>query len=150
MHHLDDYKILLSHPKETLFWMGMNDYYYQYHYTSGRYDWSPTIRLIKLFRYAVNKKLFSSSVLVNDQYNEKSEEFRVTVRIFDEFYREVTKTKSIPIILIFPRESDISRYQRQKQEPYSPLLSYFDSKGYRYIDLVEIFERAEFEDVVAS
>ncbi len=150
MHHLDDYKILLSHPKETLSRMGMNDYYYQYRYKSGRYDWSPTIRLIKLFRYTVKNKSSSNSITVNDRYNERSEEFRVTVRIFDEFYREVTENKSIPIILVFPRESDISRYQKQKQTQYSPLLSYFDSQGYRYIDLVEIFEQAEIKNIFVS
>ena len=150
MHHLDDYKILLSHPQETLFRMGMNDYYYQNRYKSGGYDWSPTVRLIKILRYTVKNELSSNSIMINDSYNEKSEAFRVTIKIFDEFYHEVKKNKSIPIILIFPNEHDVSLYQKQKKKRYSPLLSYLDSQGYRYIDLVEIFEQAEIESLFSA
>ncbi len=131
MHRLDDYKILLTHPQATLSRIGMNDYYYEKRYKSSGYDWSPTIRLIKILRYTVKNKLPSNSIMIHDHYNEQSEAFRITIKIFDEFYQEVIKNKSIPIILIFPNKNDVRRYQKQKQKQYSPLLSYFDLRGFR-------------------
>jgi hypothetical protein len=150
MQHLENYKILLSHPRKTLLMMGIHDYYYHIRYESGWYDWSPTIRLIKILRYLVKKNISFNSIIINDYYNDKSEAFRVTIKIFDEYYHEVIKNNSIPIILVFPDRNDISRYQKQKRTKYSPLLSYFDSQGYRYIDLAGTFEHAEMESLFTN
>ena len=53
----------------------------------------------------------------------------------------------MPIILISPLWDDVARYRRQKEKQYSPLLSYFNSRGYKYIDLIDAFKNTDIEDL---
>ena len=148
MQKLHDYERLLLHPKDVFSEIGINDYYYKKRYTSNIFDWSPTFRLVKItIQQEVDKKSSNKDIFINGRYNENAEAFRVTKKIFDEFYNETIKNKSIPIILIFPNGSDVVRYHRQKTKRYSPLLSYFDSTGYKYIDLMDAFENADVKDL---
>jgi len=148
MQKLHDYKMLILHPKDVLSEIGINDYYYKKRYISNIFDWSPTFRLIKItIHQVVNKKSSNEDIVMNGQYNENSEAFRVTKKIFDEFYKVTINNESIPIILIFPNKRDVGRYHKQKKKRYSPLLSYFDSTGYKYIDLMDAFENADVEDL---
>ena len=57
MQRLDDYRMLLLHTPEVLSEAGINDYYYQSHYKSNIYDWSPAVRITKIFLKEINKKL---------------------------------------------------------------------------------------------
>ena len=41
--------------------------------------------------------------------------------------------------MIFPSGGDVKRFQMEGTKVYSPLLSYLDSMGYRYIDLMDAF-----------
>lgn len=148
MQTLHDYKMLLLHPKDVLSEIGINDYYYKNRYTSNIFDWSPTFWLVKTtIQQVVNKKSSNEDIIINGRYNENSEAFRVTKKIFDEFYNANIKNKSIPIILIFPSRGDIVCYHKQKKKRYAPLLTYFDSTGYKYIDLMDAFENADVEDL---
>lgn len=149
MQRLDDYKRLLLHPKDVLSQIGINDFYYKNRYKSNMLDWSPTVRLTKILIQTNIRKLLNENIIVNGQYNENSEAFRVTKKIFDEFYNECVKNKSIPIILLFPNINDIILYQTNKASAYtySPLLSYFDSAGYRYIDLIHAFNNTNAKDI---
>ena len=76
-------------------------------------------------------------------YDTSSEAYRITVQIFDRFYKEAQKNDSIPIILIFPTVGDMLTYKKDKIKVYAPLLSYFDSRNYRYIDLMDAFEEVD-------
>lgn len=143
---LHDYKMLLHHPQDVFSEIGINDYYYKKGYTSNIFDWSPTVRLIKILINKVSNRLFQE-IIKNGRYNENSKTYRVTKKIFDKFYKASIKNNSIPIILIFPNKKDVVHYQRQKEKRYSPLLSYFDSKGYKYIDLMDAFENADVKDL---
>jgi hypothetical protein len=57
MQRLHDYKMLLLHPQDVLSEVAINDYYYQNHYTSNIFDWSPAVRIVKIFAQTINKKL---------------------------------------------------------------------------------------------
>jgi hypothetical protein len=41
----------------------------------------------------------------------------------------------------FPNRADIDRYRKNKTKVYAPLIRYFTSQGYRYIDLLDTFEK---------
>lgn len=138
---LEDYRILLDHTPAFLNNIGANDYYYPNKYKSSPFDVSPTIRLIKLAAAEIKKRI---EAYTNNDYNDqKSESYMITVRIFDEFYNEAIKNDSIPIILIFPSHDEVLRYKNYNTKSYSPLLTYFDSKGYKYIDIMDALSKTE-------
>ena len=140
MQSLDDYKMFLHNPRKFLSRAGAEDYYYQKRYKSGLFDWSPTVRISSIFFNTI--KPVKDDIVVDGFYSETSEAFRVTKAIFSSFYNAVKKDQAMPIIVIFPNRNDIDRYSRQKQKRYSPILSYFNSKGYAYIDLADTFQAA--------
>jgi len=147
MHKLEDYDVLLSKPKRTLSKISANDYYYQNRYKSSLLDFSPTIRVMKIIMNnykdgVITDDYYKSGIITNDYYNEISEPFKVTIKIFDVFYVTAINNNSFPVILIMPPIEDIKRYQKHRTKRYQPLLSYFDSKGYQYIDLLDAFDKA--------
>ena len=148
MQTLDDYKRLLAHPKEVLSEIGTHDHFYKKRYTSSRWDWSPTVRVLKIARQkAFDRTSSEEDITTHGVFNEESEAFRVTQRIFEEFRNAAIENGSVPIILILPARGDVARYRRKSGKIYSPLLSYFDSRGYRYVDLMDAFENAAVEDL---
>ena len=151
MQTLDDYNRLLSNPKDVLSEIGSNDHYYHRHYTSSIFEWSPTFRLLKIaIQRGADKTSSDEDIIINGQYNEKSEAFGVTKKIFDEFYNAAIQNGSVPIILILPSFGDVLRNHMENEKRYSPLLSYFGSAGYRYIDLMDAFENAAVKDLFAG
>ncbi|MFC1566144.1 hypothetical protein ACFL4B_04330, partial [Candidatus Neomarinimicrobiota bacterium] len=57
---------------------------------------------------------------------------------------------SIPIIVIFPHYKDIARNQSNDKKQYLPLIRYLDSKGFNYIDLMDILGDKDMEDLLAG
>ena len=148
---LHDYKMLLLYPRDVLSQMGANDYFYKRRYTSNAFDWSPTIKLVTILIQSSRKSLpGDEDIILNGYYNENSEAFRVTTKIFDEFYSTAINNQSVPIVLVFPNRDDLIRKRRNKYKIYSTLLAYFDSVGYRYIDLIEAFGNVDVEDLFAG
>ena len=149
MKSLDDYKYFLSNAKSILPKIGENDDYYKYkkYYRSNTIDFSPTVKIFKLLINGVNNKLENDKIIINNKYNENSDALNVTKKIFDEFYKSATNNNSLPIIIIFPEKGDVIRYKDKKDKQYSNLLSYFESKGYRYIDLIDAFNDMNTEDL---
>ena len=119
MQTLDDYNMLLSNPKSVLSEIGINDYYYNRHYTSNILDWSPTLRILKIVVQEGDKRISSDEdIIINGRYNEKSEAFRVTKKIFDEFYNAAIENGSVPIILLLPDKGDVIRYYIGRKKRY--------------------------------
>ena len=147
---LHDYKMLLVHSRDTLSRIGANDYYFKRRYSSNAFDWSPTVKLVTLLIQGFDRKSADENIYINGQYNENSEAFKVTKKIFDEFYNTSITNKSMPIILVFPNRDDITQYRMGNLKSYSPLLRYFDSVGYKYIDLMGAFDDAAIEDLFAE
>lgn len=142
---IHEYKNLLRHPQEVLSKLGINDYYFKHRYRSGIFDWSPTVRMIKILMGRASD--YRDGIITNDYYNTNSEAFIVTTKIMDAFHNEIINNDSIPIIIIFPRRSDVLRYHKHKTKRYAPLLSYFDAIGYRYIDVMDAFENSDAESL---
>ena len=145
---LDDYKRLLDYPSKVLAQIGANDYYYKRRYASNALDWSPTVRLVTLFMQRFNKQRPDERIITKGRYNEKSEALKVTEKIFDNFYDAAIKNQSIPIIIMFPNNEDLIRYRKNRTKPYAILLSYFDSVGYRYIDIMSALETGDVRELI--
>jgi hypothetical protein len=132
---------MLRQPKEILHKIGINDFYYSRRYTSSFFDFSPTVRLSKIAANRISNR-FSERIIVDGYFNETSQAFRITKKIFDEFYADVVNNNSMPVILIFPDKKDIIRYRTKKTKKYLPLMLYLNSKGYQCVDLMNAFSRA--------
>ena len=147
MQSVQDYQRLLLHPKKTLSEIGLHDYYYPRRYTSSMFDWSPTVRLAKLTFHEVHQGPPDANIVNRSQYryNEQSEAFKVTKKIFDEFYQSSLKNHATPLILIFPNRLDFVNYFALQLKLYAPLLEYFDTAGFHYIDLMDAFENSGYE-----
>lgn len=72
-------------------------------------------------------------------YREDSKAFKVTVRIFDAFIGQFKEKNMIPVVVIFPYRKDVKAYRKTQRKSYAPLVEHFDRKGYRYIDVMDIF-----------
>jgi hypothetical protein len=140
---MEDYVRLRDSTRQVLRELGRNDYYYAWHYGSGPLDFSPTVRLTKLVVATVRKALQTPVFAPDGMYDTESEAFGLTLRIFDSFYRKVLEDGALPLIVVFPDVTDQERSRAGLPRRYAPLLSYFDSKGYRYIDVLGAFEPVE-------
>lgn len=144
MQSIDHYARLLLQPREVLSALGSNDYYYKHRYTSHPLDWSPTIRTAVMVRHEARKRLFDDVDVqsVDELYKADSEAARVTQLLFSSFYNDVLSNQSTPVIVIFPGEEDVRRFQNNRPKSYSSLLSFFTVKGYEYVDLTDTFKAA--------
>jgi len=136
---LEHYRALLDHPREKLPALGMHDYFYQQRYVSGAFDWSPAVRLYKILSEHVAKRFSDSEPVRMGIYNRNSEAFTVTTRVFDLFYRSCPAPVQ-PIILVFPHNGNMRQFMDSGIREYAPLLEFFDSRGYCYIDLMDAFQ----------
>jgi len=136
---LADYRALLDHPQAKTSNMGVHDYFYRQRYISGMFDWSPCMRLGKVIAEMMIVFFSDDGPIRKGVFNESSEAFAVTTRVFDLFYRSCQE-HALPVILIFPHMGDMQNALQNGPREYAPLLAYFESKGYRYIDLMDAFE----------
>ena len=140
---LEDHKYFLNNDQEVLVKLGQNDYHYQINYSSSLLDFLPSVRLVKIFWFNLNTRVFDPIFKLGGMYSDTSEAYQVTVEIFDNFYRNVLENGALPIVLIFPDSNDQRRSREKKKRRYSPLLSYFRSEGYYYIDTLGALEPYE-------
>lgn len=139
--NLDAYRRLLTDDRQVMKQMGRNDYYYQVSYSKGPLDFSPAMRLAKVTWRQIAVRVSQPVFLRNGSYNVRSEAYRVTTRIFDDFSRQVLANGALPVILIFPTRDDNAKIRAGVPPRYAPLMEYFRSRGYRYIDLQNAFDR---------
>ena len=149
MKSLDDYKNFLSNAQYSLPKIGEYDDYYKYkkYHKSSIFDYSNTVKIFKLLNNGTANKLTNNKIIIDGKYNENSDAMIVTKKLFDEFYKESLNNNSTPIIVIFPEIGDVIRYKEKNDKQYSTILSYFDSKGYKYIDLMDAFNNTEVEEL---
>lgn len=140
MQTVDDYKTLLERPRETLENLGTYDYFYQNRYKSGGFDWSPMVRLFKILKEKLLDRIRTDKIIKDGVYNENAEAVEVTKKLFDVFYSAVSNNDATPIIVLFPQTTTYDKYRRYGITEYQPLISHFESKKYRYIDLIKAFE----------
>lgn len=150
----EDYEHFLQKESEVLAKLGENDYHYQTNYNRGRLDFLPSVRFAKIFWGTFNKRMANPIFTSDGMYNVKSEAYEVTVKIFDAFYRKALENGALPVIIIFPDINDQWRSPKKEKRRYVPLLDYFRSKGYRFIDTLGALEpyesRYTVDDLVRS
>lgn len=141
---LDGYRELIRNYKEVFPRIGKMDYFYRHRYKRGKMDFLPSVRFGKIFLNKLKENLHPG-IVWKGFYNEESEAFQITIRLFDRFCEAAIRNNSFPIILIFPRMEDILRYRKNATCQYDPLVSYLRSRGYFCIDLMEAFHQPDRE-----
>lgn len=132
----NDYVELRDNQREMLRRLGRHDFYYQRLFLSD-FDFKP----VKL-AYYVYVNVTSPWVLDhNRQYNPRSESFRVTLRIMEEFYEEAEAAGASAWIVVFPEMDDVMRARRGQVKRHQPLLDALADENLRFIDIVDGFER---------
>ena len=118
--------------------LGVNDFYFQTSNRAGSFDFLPSVRLFKMIRWELSSRMRRTRFL-EGWYDPESEAFRLTVHLFDRFVTSVKDQGSLPVILVFPKASDLRQYRFDQTKVYSSLLAELDEKGYLYIDLMDVF-----------
>jgi len=132
---VDDYRRLRDDERTVLSELARNDFHYAGHYGAGPFDFSPTVRLVKMVRARIELKRQRPIFRMDGQYDQQSEAYAITVGILDAFYRKVLEAGALPIIVVFPDlNQDEQRSREGKPRSYAALLNDFNRKGYRYID----------------
>jgi hypothetical protein len=137
---LDDYRRLRDNEEEVLSQLGRNDYHYVGQYRAGPLDFSPSVRFGKMVAARIRTARQIPIFTADGRYEQRSEAYEVTVRIFDAFYRTVLDDGALPIIVVLPDLNDQQRSREGEPRRYAPLLEYFRSRGYRYIDALGALE----------
>lgn len=136
---VQDVERLLNDDAEVLRELGEHDFFYQNKYHAGSLDFFPCVRLGKLFLQTLRDQSGEPVLTKEGSYNTRGEAFRVTDKLFEEFYRSALANDSLPLILVFPDARDIGAFPRRRSTRYRPLLSRFEEKGYRFVDLMPAF-----------
>jgi hypothetical protein len=140
---IEGYRALLDNPEETMRRIGKHD-----HYFLAQSDAHPSNRLasIRLIR-EVSRRLSGNNRLSpgfkRGAYEPSSEAYRVTERVLDRFYQDVSKNGSLPIVLLFPNRADLVRQGSGEPPSYQPLIDHMNRLGYRWIDLLEPLARVD-------
>ena len=142
MQSLDDYKTLLEKPKEIIPKLGINDYYYKQRTKSSGVGFLPSVRLAKLM-FSKWREKRSNTLFSREAYSENSESFHIMIKLIDTFHKRIKENGSIPVFCIFPLRKDIRRYWEGGTKQYTPLLSHFEERGYKYIDAVHAFDKLD-------
>ncbi len=128
----DDFRKLLSEPGEVLSELAERDYWAHVRNQSSFVDMLPSLRVAKILLYHVRHRTDPDSLFEPDHtYRVASSAYRILVAVMERFYRAIEERKQIPIVLIYPRIED-----RNGVPCYAPLLSYLESKGMRYVDVL--------------
>ena len=140
---IDAYRALRANEGEVLRAVGRQDFHFVGLYDAGPFDFSPTVRLLKIAT-AEGRKALQVPIFTRDgRYDERSEAYAVTLRIFDSFYRAVLERGALPIFVVFPDINDQRRSRQGKPRRYAPLLEHFQARGYRFIDTLDALERVQ-------
>lgn len=133
----EDYLELLRSPETVLPRIGQSDYFYRRNSQRSSLDFLPSVRFAHIF----SSQYLHQPTFRGGLYNTRSEAYRVTVRVLEEFYKEARANGSLPILVIFPERRDIRARREGRTVVYQPMLDELRGKGYRVIDLMEGFER---------
>ena len=134
---LDGYRDLLEHPERELPRIGEDDYFYQRSSKRNPLDFLPSVRFASIF----SNQYLHQPTTRGGVYNPRSEAYRVTRSVLEEFYKEAAENGSLPILVLFPERRDIRARREGRTVIYQPLLDDLRGRGYRVIDLLEGFER---------
>jgi hypothetical protein len=131
-----DYRRLADHPRSVAE-LGKHDQMYRPEmYENPLYDRSATVRLVTtVWRQARNRMRNDDRIYDGDVFNRSSTAFRVQLRLFALFDREVRNAGAHPLILFFPDRPSLTRIQRGDRAPYAPLVEEVNRIGIDVVDL---------------
>ena len=138
MGSLSDYQILLDDPASVLGPIGENDFHYQFRYKRGPLDWSPLIRLIKVFYFEFRSR-FMNPIYQNNQYRTSSEAYQLVLAIIQDFHCDVLANGSLPVVVLFPNRADLAALSSSDSLRYEPLKDQLLVADYPVIELAEAF-----------
>lgn len=120
----------MKDSKHTLCAMGQFDYFYQNHYASGPFDFSPMVRTVKIVRSFLRRLLSDRSIwdLAAGSYNTDSEAYGLLLAITMNFVEDVLADGKLPVFLIFPESSDVRREVEGKAPSFAPYLLFLEEK----------------------
>jgi len=143
MHALGDYRALLDGKPGLVERLGRFDFFYQRGYRHYPADFLFSARLA----YTAYERVLLQGPYRQTPggrvFNERSEAYKVTERLFDTFYAEVEAEGAVPVIVLFPHEGDLRRFKRSGTRTYAALIEHFRARGYRFIDMLDGITRYE-------
>ncbi|MDY7036652.1 MAG: SGNH/GDSL hydrolase family protein [Thermodesulfobacteriota bacterium] len=139
MTQLKQYTDLYANTKHLLKNFGANDYYYHHRYFGSKLDFFYSVKIFKITLHQAKNHFDGNQIIINGFYNQSSEAYEITTKLFDKFVQTSIENDSLPIILIFPGKSDFKRYNKAQSRIYGPLLDYFISNKFLYLDLLDAF-----------
>lgn len=141
--NLAEYTLLLKNDQNTLCKISKNDYWFQLKYGFVDFHFLPSVKLFKALRFRLLNKYSNDRIIREDIYNPNSEAFEITKKIFDEFYSLCLKNNSLPVVLILPGKDDVLNFKRKNKKVYSPLIDYFKTKNFRYLDISDALKEVD-------
>lgn len=136
------YADLLDDPVRALRRLGRHDFYYQIGCVSGPFDWSPTVRAVKLIRAGWRTRRLGP-FMADGTYNTASEAYRVTLALIEAFARDVREAGAEPVVTILPSRDDLYRLRAGAPRMYAPLLEDLHARDLPAIDLLDAFEEID-------
>jgi len=133
----EDLERLVNDDRGVLERLKAHDYYATRGYFKGPFDFLASVRIMKI---AASLFLRGDDVIKKRIYNTSGEAYQLTTKLIDEFYRLAESNSSVPIVLLYPNPNDLRMYIQNHKTSYSPLVEYLEKKGYRYIDLLDVFK----------
>jgi hypothetical protein len=133
---LQGYRELLDHPEQKLDQIGQHDFFFQRRNQRSRFDFLPSVRFVHVLR-----EQYTQPIIKDGAYNPRSEAYQVATGIFDRFYGEAAAHGAVPILVFFPDKPDLRAHREGRTKVYGPLIQYAERRGYRYIDLLDAFDR---------
>ncbi len=148
----EDIQALLNGDQAFYKKLKAGDGYEPRRYKKGAYDFLASVRLYKMVKTVFLLQFRENIVLGNGEYDTQGEAYKVTFTILKEFYAEVIKNDSIPVIVLFPTEADLNYYLRTGRTSSSPLIRELKEKGFRFIDLAPVLaaHKNEFKSFFAG
>lgn len=120
---LDAYRDLLARPAETLARVGAHDHFYGTRAHDGPHMRLQTVRLVSaIARISVSDGIrdpFRPGVV--RFYDERSEAFEVLARICETFADDARAAGATPVVVLFPKRSDVEDRRAHDQASYAPL-----------------------------
>jgi lysophospholipase L1-like esterase len=140
---LQSYRHLLDDPASELPRLGENDFYWNRpsRYKSGPLEFLPSVRVVKIFAAKFAKMKDDQRIEIDGYFNPKSEAYKITVALFDNFVREAKELGAQPVIMLFPQKLDLIRHRANGTKKYQPLIDHFEKLGYPYVDAADAFSK---------
>lgn len=132
---VNDYRRLLSDERATLLNLGRGDFFFSnYTWASSSWEATPFLRLVQRLFFASKRKNHLKLVLARQQYFDSSEAVELTTRILQQFYEDVRKHRSEPVIFMLPRYQDVLRHLSKDTTDYEPVLRRLRAENYNVVD----------------